>query len=87
MQSSQPVSPAVYSDPQNLLCAYCGHKVNSSSERGQAVGLMFSTQIWCVNPKCPAFEKVGDVPITALPGSKHRGRPQVKAAQGVESGD
>ena len=73
---SQPVSPAVYVDPAQLRCAYCGGKVESSSERGQAIGLMFSTQIWCLNEKCPAFEKVGDVPITSLPGSKHRGKPR-----------
>jgi hypothetical protein len=77
MIQRQPVSPAAYTDPDVLLCAYCGKKVKWESARGQAVGLMFSTQIWCSNEDCPAFEKVGDVQITALPGSKHRGHPVV----------
>lgn len=81
MQSKTQPPAAVFPDPKNLLCAYCGESVKSSSERGQAVGLMFSTQVWCDNDDCPAYNVTGDVQITTLPGSKHRSRPPRKAAE------
>ena len=80
--ANQPAVPVVYTNPAVLLCARCGKPVASTTRPPDAVGGAYSTQVWCDNEKCPCYNMVGDIPVTALPGSKHRSRPARK-----ESGD
>lgn len=77
----QATSPAVFVDPSVLRCAYCGKPVEFEKRAPQAAGFSFSTQIWCTNPACCACNVVGEVPITSLPGSKHRTRPKPAPTQ------
>jgi hypothetical protein len=71
-----PVPCAIYVDPGHLLCAYCAHPVHFVRTKPDVafVGLASSGQVWCENPDCKAFNVLGDVPISTLPGSKHRTR-------------
>ena len=80
MMNTQPAVPAVYVDPKYLVCARCGNPVEYTTRSPEAVGGAFSVQVWCQNDTCPCYNMVGDVPVTAVPGSKHRGRPAKKEA-------
>lgn len=73
MPNINPVSgAAVYVDPSALRCAYCRRPLSFAEENPQAVGFTAPTQVWCENGECRAYNVVGDVPISTLPGSKHR---------------
>ena len=66
---------AIFANPEHLLCAYCGENLKFDKRPAQAVGFTMSAQVWCGNEKCPGYNLVGDVTVTTLPGSRHRGRP------------
>jgi hypothetical protein len=75
------VGAAVYIDPLTGItkCSYCDQPVAASAvERSRLSTQAQAPQIWCANKECKAYNVMGDVEITTLPGTKHQSRPPFK---------
>ena len=71
--SATPTGLAVYVDPEYLRCAFCDGKLTAQKQKS-AAGPATSISITCENQKCPAFNMMGEVPISNIPSTRHRQR-------------
>jgi hypothetical protein len=65
---------AVYVDPAQMRCAYCGMTMEAFAEAPKMQGMMRSMQMRCSNDGCSAFHVMGDVPISTLAATRHERR-------------